>query len=97
MIRLLWHVCAVDRRRSTGTFYGWTKKKILLLNTTKTKELVVDFRRCRLTPYQLVCIDGGEIESVQTCKYLGVALDNKLEWSANIETVYRRLSMSVVI
>ena len=71
------------------SFYGWTKNKFLLLNTTKTKELVVDFRRSK-TPYQSVCIDGGEIETVQTCKYLGVVLDNKLEWSANIEAVYRR-------
>ena len=61
----------------------------MLLNTTKTKEMVVDFRKSK-TPYQSVCIDGGEIESVQTCKCLGVVLDNKLEWSANIEAVYRR-------
>jgi len=71
------------------SFYCWTKNNFLLLNTTKTKELVVDFRRSK-TPYQLVCIDGGEIESVQICKYLGVVLDNKLEWFANIEAVYRR-------
>ena len=71
------------------SFNGWTKKNCLLLNPTKTKELVVDFRICR-TPYQSVCIDGGEIEIVQTCIYLGVLLDNKLEWSANIEAVYRR-------
>ena len=31
-----------------------------------------------------------KIETVQTCKYLGVLLDNKLEWSAKIEAVYRR-------
>ena len=30
------------------------------------------------------------METVQTCKHLGVVLDNKLEWSANIEAVYRR-------
>ena len=49
----------------------------------------MDFRRSK-TPYQSVCIDGGEIETVQTCKYLGVVLDDKLEWSANIEAVHRR-------
>ena len=50
---------------------------------------MVDFRRSK-TPYQSVCIDGWEIETIQTCKYLGVVLENKLEWSANIEAVYRR-------
>ena len=93
MIWLLWHVLhggqEKEYRDLVESFYGWTKKNRLLLNTTKTKELVVDFRRSK-TPYQLVCTDGGEIETVQTYKYLGVVLDNKLEWSANIEAVYRR-------
>ena len=79
-----------EYRDLVESFNGWTKKKCLLLNTTKTKELVVDFSRSK-TPYQSVCIDGGEIETVQeTCKYLGVVLVNKLEWSANIEAVYKR-------
>jgi len=78
-----------EYRDLVESFNGWTQKNCLLLNTTKTKELVVDFRRSK-TPYQSVCIDGEEIETVQTCKYLGVVLDNKLEWSANIEAVYRR-------
>ena len=75
-----------EYRDLVESFYGWTKNNCLLLNTTKTKELVVDFRRSK-TQYQSVCIDGGEIETVQTCKYLGMVLDNKLEWSANIEAV----------
>ena len=56
--------------------------------------IFLNFNLCKFkrskTPCQSVCIDGGEIETVQTCKYLGVILDNKLEWSANIEAVYRR-------
>ena len=53
---------------------------------------VVDRKRSTgtLSLNQSVCIDGGEIETVQTCTYLGVVLDNKLEWSANMEAVYRR-------
>ena len=78
-----------EYRDLVESFSGWTKNNCLLLNTTKTKELVVDFRRSK-TPCQSVCIDGEEIETVQTCKYMGVLLDNKLEWSANIEAVYRR-------
>ena len=78
-----------EYRDLVESFSGWTKKNCLLVNTIKTKELVVDFRRSK-APCQSVCIDGGEIETVQTCKLLGVVLDNKLESSANIEAAYRR-------
>jgi len=78
-----------EYRDLVESFNGWTKNNCLLLNTTKTKELMVDFRRSK-TPCQSLCIDVGEIETVQTYKYLGVVLDNKLEWSANVEAVYRR-------
>ena len=36
-----------EYRDLVESFYGWTKKNCLLLNTTKTKELVVDFRRSK--------------------------------------------------
>ena len=54
-----------EYRDFVESFNGSTKNNCLLLNTTKTKELVVDLRRYK-TPYQSLCIDGGEIETVQT-------------------------------
>jgi len=60
MIQLLWHVCVVDRRGEyrdlVEAFTDWIKKNCLVLNTTKTKELVVDFRRSK-TPCQSACIE----------------------------------------
>ncbi len=53
---------------------------ILQLNTTKTKEMVVDFRRLR--PHlQPVSIEGVCVEMVQTHRYLGLELDDRLDWS----------------
>ena len=43
-----------------------------------------DFRRSK-TPCQSVCIEEEEIETVLSYKYLVVVLENKLEWSANID------------
>ena len=67
MIQLLWHVCVVDGRGEyrdlVEAFTDWIKKNCLVLNTTKTKELVVDFRRSK-TPCKSVCIEEEE--------YLGV-------------------------
>jgi len=91
MIQLLWDVCGQEGeyRNLVKAFTDWTKKNCLLLNTTKIQELVVDFKRSK-TPCQSVCIEEEEIETMQSYKYLGVVLDNKLEWSANIDTVYRK-------
>lgn len=72
-----------------GAFNNWSERNGLLLNTTKTKEMVIDFRRSRpsLLP---VNIQGQDIKVVQTYKYFGVHLDNKLEWSANTDALYQK-------
>ena len=52
----------------------------LQINSGKTKELVVDFRRCSHPPTTPVNIQGKDIERVDSYKYLGVHLNNKLDW-----------------
>ena len=51
--------------------------------------MVVDFRKNR-SPQAPVTIDGEEVEAVGTYKYLGVHLDNKLDWSSNTSAVFKR-------
>lgn len=62
----------------TGTirdFVDWCGHNHLQLNFTKTKEMVVDFRRRAI----LVNIQGSIIELVSSYRYLGVQLDHKLD------------------
>ncbi|KAI4896520.1 hypothetical protein NFI96_029536, partial [Prochilodus magdalenae] len=42
------------------------------------------------SPQAPVTIDGEEVEVVGTYKYLGVHLDNKLDWSSNTSAVFKR-------
>ena len=51
--------------------------------------MVVDFRRSQ-PPLLLVSIEGVSVEVVNNYKYLGVHMDNKLDWSANIDAIYRK-------
>ena len=51
--------------------------------------MVVDFRR-PATPLLPVTIDGVDMETVSTYKYLGLHLDNKLDWSANSDALYMK-------
>ncbi|XP_051278345.1 uncharacterized protein LOC127375945 [Dicentrarchus labrax] len=93
MTRLLWAVSGMTRRRSTGnsfrTFVTWCDSNHLRLNTTKTKEMVVDLRRPRAHP-EPVTINSDHVELVQTYKYLGVHLDDRLDWTANTDALCRR-------
>ena len=61
----------------------------LLLNTSKTKEMVVHFGRSRRTPTPIT-IRGEEVEMVDSYKYLGVHINNKLDWTDNTEALYRK-------
>ncbi|KAJ8009443.1 hypothetical protein DPEC_G00088920 [Dallia pectoralis] len=71
------------------SFGRWSEANYLLLNTSKTKELVVDFRRNKkpLTP---ITIQGNEVEVVEVYKYLGVHINDKLGWADNTEAHYKK-------
>ena len=49
----------------------------------------MDFRRNKPL-LSSVCIGGTDVDLVDTYKYLGMVLDNKQEWIAKMEAVYKR-------
>jgi len=57
--------------------------------TFKTKELVVDFRK-RPTHPKPVGIRGTEVDIVEEYKYLGVHIDNKMDWTKNTKALYKK-------
>lgn len=50
----------------------WCMDHKLILNTRKTKEIIVDFRRLRKTTHPPLCVNGKEVERVTGIKFLGV-------------------------
>ena len=66
---------------------GWRRSNHLQLNTTQTKEMVVDFRR-RRPHLQPISIEGSDVEVVRSYKYLGLQLDDKLDWTVNTESIH---------
>ncbi|KAI3353878.1 hypothetical protein L3Q82_005088 [Scortum barcoo] len=61
----------------------------LRLNVNKTREMVIDFRRKKM-PSQPLWIRGEVVEEVEDYKYLGVVIDNRLDWKSNTEAVYKK-------
>ena len=71
-------------------FIRWSEENHLQLNIGKTKVLGVDFRRSRKPPTP-ISIQGVKLEMVDVYKFLGVCINNKLDWTYNTEALYRKI------
>ncbi|KAK1793671.1 hypothetical protein P4O66_012036 [Electrophorus voltai] len=60
---------------------NWCQENNLLLNVSKTKELMVDCSKKQERHYQPVRISGTTVERVVHFKYLGVHISQDLSWS----------------
>uniref|UniRef100_A0A671XUC4 Reverse transcriptase domain-containing protein n=1 Tax=Sparus aurata TaxID=8175 RepID=A0A671XUC4_SPAAU len=69
---------------------GWYRENNLVLNTTKTKELIVDFRRKKTENIQPLCISGDYVEKVSDFRYLGIQIEEDLPWSANTSVTIKK-------
>jgi len=70
-------------------FCTWCKSNFLDLNVSKTKELLIDFRR-NPSPVPSLVIDGVNVERVTEYKYLGTVVDDKLNFNANTTLIQKK-------
>ena len=78
-----------EYRKEVDCLVSWCCKNNLQLNATKTKEMVIDFRRKRGPVIPLV-IDGEPIETVDTFKFLGTIISKDLSWHDNVDSIVKR-------
>ena len=77
--------CQVD------SFVKWCDTNFLNLNVKKTKELIVDFRKNNDVHEPLI-IKDEIVQTVNSYKYLGVFIDDKLSFTENVQYLYNRCS-----
>lgn len=70
-------------------FLKWCEESFLSLNVLKTKNMCIDFRRVQPSP-DITVMDGQAVETVESCKYLGTILDNKLTFEKNTDSIYKK-------
>ncbi len=68
----------------------WCQDNCLSLNVSKTKELIVDFRKRQQRPYTPLMISGTPVERVSSFKYLGVNISEDLTWTTHIQTQVKK-------
>ncbi len=69
---------------------SWCQDNCLSLNVSKTRELIVDFRKRQQRPYTPLMISGTAVERVSSFKYLGVNISEDLTWTAHIQTQVKK-------
>ena len=58
----------------------YSSSVLLISSKLKTKEMIVDYRE-RRTEHAPILIKGAVVEQVESFKFLGVHITNKLSWS----------------
>ncbi len=69
---------------------SWCQDNCLSLNVSKTKELIMDFRKRQQRPYTPLMISGTPVERVSSFKYLGVNISEDLTWTTHIQTQVKK-------
>ena len=72
-----------DYRHQVDELVMWCSENNLELNVSKTKEIVVDFRR-KTTLISPLTINGSKVEVVDTFKFLGIHISSDLSWSTTV-------------
>ena len=77
------HQLAVDK------FVNWCDAHSLLINTTKTVEMLLDPRS--MGDQSPVAVHGQDIVQVKTFRYLGVHVDSDLSWGTQVANVCAKI------
>ena len=73
------------------SFVQYCEDNYLELNVTKTKEMVIDFRKNSVILEPLI-IKDCVVERVSVYKYLGVMLNNELPWGDHVDQLIKKLN-----
>ena len=99
-------VCISDENLNKGIetmnkelifIHKWLHSNCLTLNTKKSLYVVLERNRAITNTNNKVCINNVELDKSSNTKYLGIYIDENLNWSEHINYVIRKTSKLVPI
>ena len=72
-------------------FVKWCDDHHLHLNIKKTKEMIIDFRK-KKPQIEPLYIKNECVDRVKSYKYLGVTIDDQLDWHEHLPNVYKKVN-----
>ena len=78
-----------EYRHEVSSLVSWCDTNNLQLNASKTREMIVDFRK-RKSPLAPIIVNGDSIERVDCFKFLGTIISNDLTWENNTDAVVKK-------
>ena len=79
-----------EYRTEVNNLVTWCDENNLKLNTTKTQELIVDFRKNKTVLPPPLTIKGENISQVQSAKFLGTFLSDNLSWDTHVSATAKK-------
>ncbi|KAI3354599.1 hypothetical protein L3Q82_019103 [Scortum barcoo] len=74
-------------REEVRALTSWCQDNNLQLNVSKTKELIVDFRRRQREEHAPLSINGTTVERVSSFRFLGVHISEDLTWTHHTDFI----------
>ena len=78
-----------EYRHEVSSLVSWCDTNNLQLNASKTREMIVDFRK-RKSPLAPIIVNGDSIKRVDCFKFLGTIISNDLTWENNTDAVVKK-------
>ncbi|XP_063739694.1 titin-like [Eleginops maclovinus] len=74
-------------REEVRALTSWCQDNNLHLNVSKTKELIVDYRKRQREAHTPITIDGTPVERVSSFRFLGVNISEDLTWTHHTRVI----------
>ena len=76
-------------REEVGALGVWCQENNFSLNVNKIKEMIVDFRK-QQREHPPIHINRAAVEKVESFKFLGIHITDKLKWSTHTDSVVKK-------